>query len=248
MRSHALLALALAACSQPGHATTDPEQPQPPRPVKLDRPAVVQFHMRGHLGDLRSIERDLISGKLEDAQATAFMLTKTSNDPGLQPWAPEMARVVDAANQLIAARGVDDGCRRVAQVAEACAQCHIKTQTTPVFADAAPPPADDGSPITRMVRHQWAVDRLWEGMVAGTDKPWVAGLQVLAASPLPFTPLTDAPAHAAHLQQLAATALAHHQDQSETLDSRTTTYGEMLVTCAACHTSLYRSGLAVSPR
>lgn len=246
MRSHALFVLALAACSEQGHATTDPDQPQPPRPVKLDRPSVVQFHMRGHLGDLRTIERHLIAGKLEEAQATAFMLTKPANDPGLEPWAAQTQRVVDEAKGLSDAKSIDEGCRRVARVAQACAECHLKTQTTPMFPDAIPPPADDGSAIARMSRHQWAVDRMWEGMVSGSDRPWVQGLEVLSASPLPFTPLSEAPALANRLQRLAGDALASHNDQSETLDSRTRLYGEMLVTCAACHKSLHEGDLAAS--
>jgi len=216
--------------------------------VKLDRPAVVRFHMRGHLGDLRTIERYLIAGKLEDAQATAFMLTKPANDPGLEPWAPQADRLVKAAQALVDAKTIDDGCRRVARVAEACAECHLKTQTTPIFAEATPPPADDGSPITRMARHQWAVDRLWEAMIAGTDAPWVAGLDVLAASPLPFTTLTDAPAFAARLQQLASDALSRHRNQTESLDDRTAMYGDMLVTCAGCHKSLQEGARSIAGR
>lgn len=242
MRS--LLLLALAACSQSSRAGTDPDQAEPPRPVQLDRPAVVQFHMRTHLTDLRTIERHLIAGRLEEAQATAFMLTKPAKDPGLEPWQALADRVITEAKGLVDAKSIDDGCRRVARVAEACAECHLKTQTTPVFPEATPPPGDDGSPLARMARHQWAVDRLWEGMVAGTDGPWVSGLEILAASPLPFTTLTDAPALASRLQQLAGDALARHRDQSETLDSRTTTYGEMLVTCSACHSSLQAAPVA----
>jgi hypothetical protein len=237
-----LVLLVLAGCSQQSSAA--PEQAEPPRPVQLDRPAVVQFHMRTHLDDLRTIERHLIAGRLEDARATAFMLTKPAKDPGLEPWQPQMDHVVAEANGLVDAKTIDDGCRRVARVAEACAECHIKTQTTPVFPTAAPPPGDDGSPLARMVRHQWAVDRLWEGMVAGTNEPWVGGLEILASSPLPFTTLTEAPALATRLQQLASDALARHRDQSETLDSRTAAYGEMLVTCSACHSSLQASPVA----
>ena len=31
---------------------------------------------------------------------------------------------------------------------------------------------------------RWAADRMWEGIVGGEDAPWIAGLDVLAATPL----------------------------------------------------------------
>lgn len=230
MRSFALLVL--TACSQTSYANPQVDLPEPPKPVQLDRPAVVQFHMRTHLDDLKAVQRHLIAGKLDDAQAAAFMLTKPANDPGLAQWQMQTDRVVTEAKALTDAKTVTDGCKRLARVAEACAECHVRTQTAPVFPAATAPPTED------VGRHAWAVDRLWEGMVAGTDGPWVSGLEVLAGSPIPATTLTEGSTLAARLQQQATTALDRHRSQSETLDSRSATYGEMLVTCAACHSSL----------
>ena len=88
-----------------------------------------------------------------------------------------------------------------------------------------------------MARHAWAVDRLWEGMIGPDDDRWAAGLDVLAATPLPFTPLTDAPALAAGLRELARAQLANRSATG--LDDRARAYGEILVMCAACHTSLH---------
>ncbi len=230
MRSFVLLVL--TACSQTSYANPQVDLPEPSRPVQLDRPAVVQFHMRTHLDDLKAVQRHLIAGKLDDAQAAAFMLTKPANDPGLAQWQVQTDRVVSEAKGLTDAKTVTDGCKRLARVAEACAECHVKTQTTPVFPAAAPAPTDD------VGRHEWAVDRLWEGMVAGTDAPWVSGLEVLAGSPMPATTLPEGATLASRLQQQATAALDRHRDQSETLDSRTAAYGELLVTCSACHSSL----------
>jgi hypothetical protein len=243
MRS--LVLLALAACSPPSRANTDQAQPEAPKPVQLERPEVVQFQMRTQLSDLRAVESHLIAGKLEDAQASAFMLTKPSQDPGLTPWQPLTDRVVADAKELTTVKSIDDGCRRVARISEACAECHIKSQTTPVFPEAAPAPGDDGSDLSRIARHQWAVDRLWEGMVAGTDGPWVSGLEVLATSPMPVTTLPSAPGVASRLQQQANEAIASHREQTETLDTRTTMYGEMLITCSGCHRALEENAVSV---
>jgi cytochrome c553 len=234
MTSRALVVIALAGCAPQSRADGLPESP-----VKLDRPAVVRFHMQTHLDDLRAVERYLIDGKLADAQANAFMLTKPANDPGLEPFRAQADRLVKSAQALVDARSITDGCRRLAEVTEACALCHLKTQTASVFPEAPPLSPDDGTPSTHLERHKWAVDRMWEAMIAGTDAPWQDGLGVLATTPLPASTVGNASSLATRLQGLANDAISQHGNQTETLDSRTAMYGEMLATCAACHSSMH---------
>ena len=81
-----------------------------------------------------------------------------------------------------------------------------------------------------MARHLWATDRLWEAMVGGNEPAWRDGLEVLAETPLPFTPAgTDGLAR--RLQDLAQDQLS----RTTTLDERAAAYGELLRTCAGCH-------------
>jgi cytochrome c553 len=209
---------------------------EPPAPVRIAKPEMVRFHMNRHFDDLQAIQRLLVSGKLAEAKSLAFMLTKPATDPGLAPWAAESASVTEAARALVAAPGVDEALRREARVAVACAYCHVHTQQAPVFAAPPTTPTDEANTASAMARHQWAVDRLWEGVVGGSDRPWRAGLEVLGATPLPYSPA--APALATRLQQLARSAMTAHREQTETLDERGRLYGEMLVTCAACHQQL----------
>lgn len=240
-RFAALALLAVAGCT-PSAASNDDPKAQPPAPARFDRPAMVRFHMARHFDDLRLIEQKLLAGHLADAKTVAVLLTKPAPDPGMSPWATDINAVGDAARALGESPSVDEALRREVRVAQACAWCHLRLQAQPVV---APPPAviaDDGTPVARMARHRWATDRLWEGLVGPSSSSWRAGLDVLAATPLSFAPVTDAPALGAQLQQLAGTARTKLRDGSETLDDRSRLYGEMLVTCAACHTSL-----AVSP-
>lgn len=215
---------------------SDATRPALPRRPVFDRPAMVRFHMQRHFDDLRALERQLVAGKLDDARALAYLLARPSQDPGFAPWEAESKRMVDAALALAAAPNLAAACRREPRVSEACANCHLHTQL-PVF--GAPPPLLLNLPTreARMARHQWAIDRLWEAMVGPSDGPWRAGLEVLAETPLPFTPLTGAPKLARHLQELARTQLAALA-QGTTLANRAVAYGELLVTCAACHSAL----------
>jgi hypothetical protein len=84
-----------------------------------------------------------------------------------------------------------------------------------------------------MARHVWATDRLWEAVVGAEDAPWRQGLEVLAAAPLPFVSADDGRrALGRTLQRLATSART-----LDRLDDRGRAYGQLLETCAACHTA-----------
>jgi hypothetical protein len=86
----------------------------------------------------------------------------------------------------------------------------------------------------RMARHRWAADRMWEGIVGGSDEPWQAGLDVVAAAPLDGSELGPARApFGRKLQQLAQQARGRRSGEAP--PDRATAYGEILSTCAGCH-------------
>lgn len=199
-------------------------------PPGADR-AKVRFHMQRHFDDLRRVERLLIAGKLDEAKSLAFLLSRPVRDPSVEAWAAASARVADAALALSGAATLPEACRLEPRVAAACADCHRSTGALPAFDRVPPAPPDDPELCARMARHQWAADRLWEGLVGPSDRAWSAGLEVFAAAPLPAA--TDAAG--ARLQALAKGALAALP--RDTPADRAKAYGEMLVTCTACHAS-----------
>ena len=245
MRKLAILLMALAGCGSPAFGNPDPPPDQPPSPVRMQNPSTVMFQMHRHYDDLREVERLLVSGKLHEGRTRAYLLTRPASDPGLRPYAIEIDRLVDAARQLVAAPDLDTALRREANVALACAECHARSRQTVLFPPPPALPADAPTTAARMARHQWAVDRLWEGLVAGSAQPWRAGLDVLAVTPLPYSPGTLAPKLGRRLQQRARDAIEQLEAQRETLQSRARLYGEMLVTCAGCHST---QGPALAPR
>jgi hypothetical protein len=97
-------------------------------------------------------------------------------------------------------------------------------------------PPDRQTPATRMARHAWAVDRLWEGLIASDDARWARGLAVLSDTPLPFSSATTAPRYASELRALARAQIDTRTTTN--FDDRGAAYGEMLVRCAGCHSSL----------
>ncbi len=190
-----------------------------------------KYHMRQHFNDLRTIERMLVSGKLDDAKLLAYMIAKPSS---AMPHGSEAAEVVTAAGGLSNARTLEEAAYAEVRVATACAQCHLATMSGPVFRTPSKAPADRPTVPAQMARHQWAVDRLWEGIVGGSDEHWRAGLYVLATSSLQSFE-SGSPAIAKHLQRLARIALDRRPKL--TLVQRQDIYAELLITCAGCHSS-----------
>jgi cytochrome c553 len=192
--------------------------------------------MRRHFDDLRMIEHLLVSGKLDEGKALAYLLVRRTDEPGIAAWEQHSRQVADAALELTEAPGMNDALRREARVAVACAGCHVAAQSLPVFAAAPALPPDRQTPETRMARHAWAADRLWEGLVGADDARWSRGLAVLSNTPLPFAPSSDASRVATDLQTRARKQLDMHA--TTVLEDRGAAYGDMLVACAACHSQL----------
>lgn len=226
--------IATTACDRPP-STDVPAAPEPA--PALQRADIVRYHMRLHFDDLRSIEHYLVDGKLSEGTSLAFMLTNPEKDAGLLPWARQTRELVDTATKLSNAKSLDEALRLEVRVAVACAKCHDDAKPTAVFPMPGRPPLSDyTSQTVRMDRHRWATDRMWEGLVANSEDHWRAGLAVLAETPLPFSVTTDAPALATALQKRAMRTLL--EPAPATAEERGRMYGEMLVTCAACHASV----------
>ncbi|HET9623412.1 MAG TPA: hypothetical protein VFP84_18695, partial [Kofleriaceae bacterium] len=151
------------------------------------------------------------------------------DEAGLSAWSAQAAVVRERATAVGTAATVEEACQRTASLAAACARCHAETGVSPEF--RAPPAAPPDRPTidARMTRHVWAVERIREGVIGGDDSAWRAGLDVLAQAPLPWRASDGARgALAKQLHDVADRARHRAPDRART-------YGELLVTCAACH-------------
>lgn len=210
-------------------------EPAVPPEERFEHDMMVRYHMHGNLDLLRAIERLIIQGKLDEARGLARGMAEAPTLPGLGSWAPRATAVRERAAALAAAPGSDEACRRAARLAEACAKCHIEAGVQPQFRSPPPLPPDRDTPAARMARHRWAADRLWEGLVGADPEPWQAGLAVLAQPPIRWPELGERKGLAKMLQQQADQA--RQRATTDTIEDRARFYGEMLVTCTACHTA-----------
>ncbi len=219
---------------KPGPAAKAPPTELPPT-ERFERDVMLRLHMHDNFDLLRAIERLLIRGKLEEAARFATAIAEVPDSPAHGSYASQAVLVRDRAAAVARATTVDQACKLEAKLAAACGGCHVETSVAPEFRAYPAAPPDVQTVEGRMARHRWAADRLWEGIVGGADEPWRAGLDVLAAAPFDWGDRAKERATLARdLQRLAATA--RKRKVADTLDNRATSYGEMLSTCAACHT------------
>lgn len=231
---HAWWVLAVySACSVAD--AKDAKDPDPPA-ARFEHDMMVRFHMHENFDLLRAIQKLLLRGKREDAVALARAIAEAPDEPGLGELEVHAVRVRDLAAALARAPNIDEACAREARLAVACSGCHVATGVVPVLSTVPPLPPDKPTLEARMARHVWATDRLWEGAVGGGDEPWIKGLQVLAAAPIPFrASMDDRAALAKQLQRLATTALK--RKTTDTWNERARAYGDILTVCATCHTA-----------
>ena len=194
---------------------------------------MARYHMQLHFDDLRSLERVLLAGDLARGTTLAHLLVRQADTPITRAWDQDLLAVSQAALALTRATTVDEALRREARVGAACASCHAHALSLPVFGTLAEVPGDLPTVEARMARHAWATDRLWEGLVGADDVRWSQGLEVLAQTEAPVAALASAPPRQLRLQQLARDTLTA---PPASLDARATTYGDLLVICADCHT------------
>jgi hypothetical protein len=231
MRAWGLLCSAVLAACQPV-AFAEPE-PIPPS-VRFEHDMLVRFHMHENFGLLRAIEKLLVRGKLDDARALARGIAEAPDEPGLSKFFVQAALVRARAATLVSSARLDEACRAEAWLADACAGCHLAAGAVPAFRPPAQAPRDAPTIEARMARHLWATDRLWEGIVGGNQASWLAGLDILAATPLPdIKTATERATLAKRLQQLASGA--RRANRMDTPADRAVSYGEILVMCASCH-------------
>ena len=196
------------------------------------------LHMQRHLQQITRIKTAVIRGDLEGLRRPATWLQQHEPAPEASIlYVPFILSMRDHAGKILEAQDIGTAATDVSAIATDCANCHIASEVDINFDNPAEPPAWSDME-SHMQRHQWAIDRLWEGLIGPSDVSWSRGIRMLAEAPLHDTEATwddttgtdgDVMARRVHdLGREAATALLPH--------ARAAVYGEMLGVCADCHT------------
>ena len=185
-----------------------------------------------HFQQVGEIHDAIVLGDVEATRAPARALANSHNPYGeaaVEAWQlmQAEARGIQEQHDLL------DLSRSVARMGMACGACHLTMEDGP---DIQPgdPPSGSRVPTPHMLRHQWATDRLWEGLVGPSPTAWAAGAGALRDAALDFGPPGN---RAAEVEQLARRVHLLGDDcrHTESWEDRASIYGRLLETCANCH-------------
>jgi cytochrome c553 len=240
----ALLVIAAMASACEGKPATTPNPTPTPTPsvgttapakpglTEIDRVALMEQHYMAVIEAHDSV----IAG--DHATAKARLTTLAAQD--LPPQAPEAWKALHQAMQKAASAGesahdVPSAASAVAGVVQTCGQCHSELGRAP-FQHKPPTPAPSDVVADKMQSHQWATERLWEGVAGPADPAWQRGAAALSESRV-FPADREGVAAEVLEQEAALRTLGGRALETAPAD-RAALYGELLATCAGCHAQI----------
>jgi len=217
------LALALSACgdSDPSETANDD----------------VSSHMQEHFNKVTEVREALVIGDLEAAREPATWLAEHAPFANLPPaWDRYLDSVRVSALEVLAARGLEDASYATATMAVACGDCHLQNGIADQFGSSVEPP-DEETVQAHMQRHQWALERMWEGLLGPSASAWDDGVGMLADVPLAAHDSVDGTSEGNALEELARTvhARAAMGFVADTVEKKAQVFGDVLTACGSCH-------------
>lgn len=206
--------------------------------VGAEVPAGTAAAMSEHFAASLEIKDAVILGDLVGVRSPAARLSEgAAGVPAA--WGPYVAVNARLAGEARDAVDLPGAARVAAELANTCGECHVATGHGPRFSIGRPPrSAGVGAGRRRMIRHQWAADRMWEGLVAHDAAAWQAGAAALAGEVLSRQELgarATVPDAALQLQGHIV-ELGERAAVAGSWAARTRLYGDFLASCAGCHT------------
>ena len=196
-------------------------------------------HMHDHFDAVMKIQGAVIAGSLEKTRAPARWLAE-HEAPARMPdsWNAPVEAMRQAARDALDADDLASVASATSRLGIACGSCHAANDVSIEFEYVKPPP-DKETAQPHMQRHEWAADRMWEGLIGPSNFTWRQGASMLFESPMkPHALGADAGdevvlSMARRIHQLAgnATTVSEPAEKAEI-------YAEFLANCAACHISL----------
>ncbi len=245
MRTLLLLSVAVVACSSPAQPPPASEPARTSEPAKTVAvaatpvaPPETAARMLGHFEDSLHIRDAVIAGELADLRAPARRLAAAIDADALPAaWQPHARASSALAVKAQDAVDIASAAQAAAGLARTCGECHASVGDGPNFPPGEPPIADPNEPKSQMLRHQWAADRMWQGLVAHSDPTWRAGAVALTDAPLSLDAITadvelpdDLKALGKQIHGLGQRALVTPE-----WPGRAQIYGEFITACATCH-------------
>ena len=199
-------------------------------------PPALRALMAEHFSRAASVKNAVIAGDLQASKEDAEWMAKHELSRSLPDrWRPHVQAMQAAAQRVVDATDTATAARATADMGQACGSCH-RALGGPKFQVGSPPAEGSGAAI-QMMRHEWAVDRMWEGLIGPSDAAWVKGSEALGGAILIKKALEksvppEVESLARKIRDLG------EKSRSAAPEERAALYGEFLGTCAECHSKL----------
>jgi cytochrome c553 len=198
--------------------------------------------MHRQLNRTVDIQTGVVLGDLERAQrAASWIATREEQEPLPPQGDPYLEEIRNLASSIVGTDDLPTVAASVGQIAGACGSCHQATGGGPYFVVRSAQPEGE-SQAERMIRHLWAADRMWEGIVGPSDEAWRAGARALAESEPVFSQVIQAANSPPEAERSlsSVTTLARQALTVTDQGDRAEVYGQILNTCNACHSAMKR--------
>jgi cytochrome c553 len=223
--------------------SSEPEKASPPPsaapaaaapPVPSQTPTL-PAHMAEHFTKAASIKAALIRGDLEAMRKDAdWMATHELSRNLPETWRPYLQAMQTTAQRVVKAKDAAGAALAVAEMGQACGTCH-KALGGPKL-EVGSPPAEGSGVAPHMMGHQWAADRMWEGLIGPSDPAWIKGSEMLASAPLTEKAVAGQKSVPPEVELLAQKVHGFgEKSRAAAATDRVALYGDFLATCASCH-------------
>lgn len=189
-------------------------------------------HMSAHYGQVEEIQEAIVAGNVDGTRGPARWLATHQGQEFPEGAAPSLEMMRNEARIMLQQRDILTVARTLGRMAVTCGSCHTALSAAVSFPVEEPPPSS-ANPPSQMLRHAWAADRMWEGLVGPSDASWNAGAGALTSLPVDFGANDQANRLAKRVHDLSDQA-----HRATTPTERADTYGDLLETCALCHGAL----------
>jgi cytochrome c553 len=194
--------------------------------------------MHRNLSKTVDIQTGVVQGDLEKARQAAHWLLEQKDAMIVPPEGAEHQQaMLTAAARIMEATELRAAATQTGHLAGGCGSCHQAVDAGPRFVMGNTAP-NGTSQEAQMIRHLWAADRMWEGLVGPSDEAWRAGAEAMAETQPVLARVFRASASMAEPEGFLReiNLLANEATAATTLAGRADVYGRLLTTCNRCHT------------
>ncbi len=183
------------------------------------------------------IQTAVVQGRMDRAQRAASWILEHRDQRPFPPEAEAYRKeMLGYASRIAEAEDMKEVASQTGRMAGACGSCHESVDGGPRFVVGTPSPGGK-TQAARMIRHLWAADRMWEGLVGPSDEAWMAGAQAMAETqPVMAGALqTSTAPGTSQVLFREVNLLATEALNAKGTEARADVYGRLLETCNGCH-------------